>query len=178
MRKKFLVKPRLQLKHLMWTMGVVLICLTAGYFLFDYIVTVAVQKGAVGQAEWTSLREMLRMGFLVILVIGLGGLGIENFLFFHSVVGPLYVLERGLRQMAKGDLNDIKIRESDELGELIDAFQQMKVQIQKKMEIQDKTVRILAQELDRILENVSGEDVKSLRKKLKEIRAQVEKKAA
>ncbi len=179
MRKKFLVKPSLQLKHLMLTLVVVLISFVACYLLFERQVALAVADSALDSASWLVLRSSLRVGFACTLVLLLAGIGLENYFFFHTIAGPIYALEKGLKRLASGDFQDVtRIRETDQLSEVIEAFEEMKKQILLRIESHEKTAQLLAQELDRLLVNTSAENIETLRKRLKEIRINVENKAA
>lgn len=179
MRKKFLIKPALQFKHLAWTLGVAAITFLACYTLFERQIGLALMNGSLDVAHWAALRGTFRLGFFFALLILLGMIGIENYLFFHTIAGPIYALEKGLRRLAAGDFNDVtKIRDYDQLGELIESFEHMKKQIAARIETQEKTAHLLARELDRLLTNTSVENIAAMRAKLKELREQVEKKAA
>jgi len=179
MRKKFFVKPALQLKHLVWTLLAVLACFVSCYLVFESILTSAISRGSLDMSQWIALRESLRLGFGITLLLLLAAIGTENYLFFHSVAGPLYALEKGLRRLAKGDFGDVvQIRETDELGDLIQTFETMKKQIQTRIDLQEKTAQFLSAELDRVLANVSPDNIGALKLKLKEIKDQMEKKAA
>lgn len=177
MRKKLLVKPALQLKHLALTLVVVLISFVACYLLFERQVAEAVAKGVLDQSSWLVLRGGLRIGFSVTLILLLLGIGIENYFFFHSIAGPIYSLEKGIKRLAEGDFSNItRIRDTDQLGDVVQAFEDMKKQIQTRMDVHEKTAQLLAQELDKLLTNASPENIENLRKRLSEIRSKVENK--
>lgn len=179
MRKRLLINPRLQFRHLIWTLSMVLICFLAGYLLFESIAAASLREGNIAPEVWSRFLFSMRWGFALILVMLLAGIGIENYFFFHSIAGPLYALEKGLRRLSQGDFTaKTKIRTTDELGELVHAFDQMKTSIQHRIEVQEKTARLLALELDRILKDTSSQNIANLQSKLREIRENVEKKAA
>ncbi|MCG3205467.1 MAG: hypothetical protein KCHDKBKB_02188 [Elusimicrobia bacterium] len=177
MRKKFLVKPALQLKHLLLTLVVVLVAFVFCYLLFETQVSRAVASGILDEFSWIQLRSGLRMGFGVTLFLLLAGIGIENYFFFHTIAGPLYSLEKGIKRLASGDFSNMtRIRESDQLGEVIQAFEEMKKQIQLRIESHEKTAQVLVKELDQLLANSTSENVGNLRNRLKDIRILLEKK--
>ncbi len=179
MRKKFLVNPALQFKHLFLTLVVVTVSFVACYVLFERQVAAAVSTTVLNQESWEILRAQLRMGFAATLLLLLIGIGIENYFFFHTIAGPVYALEKGLKRLAEGDFKGtMRIRETDQLGELIEAFEEMKRQILLRMENQEKTAQVLAQELERLLTNASPENIDTLRRRIKEIRGSSENKAA
>lgn len=179
MRKRFLIKPVLQIRHLVWTLSIVFLGLATCYIVFESLVEAAVLKGSFGLEQWVLLRNELRMSFGLSGLILIIAVGFENYLFFHRIVGPIYALEKGLKRLIQGEYHDVThIRENDELGEVIKTFEEMKKQIVSRIESQERTAVLLAAELDRILANTSPDNIKQLKSKLKEIREQVEKKAA
>ena len=179
MRKKLLVKPSLQLKHLALTLVVVTVSFVACYILFEMQVAAAISNGILDQSTWPVLKSSLRVGFSCTLLLLLCGIGIENYFFFHTIAGPIYALEKGIKRLAHGDFGDVtRIRDTDQLGDVISAFEEMKKQIMLRIDGHEKTAQVLAQELDRLLANTSAENIENLRKRLKEIRMQVENKAA
>ena len=179
MRKKFLIKPALQLRHLFWTLSVVVVCFVSCYFLFERLVTMTVSTGAMDLNQWMALRMATRTGFAVALAVLLGAIGLENYLFFHTIAGPIFALEKGLRRLAEGDYsNVIHIRETDQLRDLIDAFESMKKTVVARIQTNEEAARTLAAEIDRALVNISPNNVEALMKKLKEIREQADRMAA
>lgn len=179
MRKKFLIKPALQIRHLAWTLAVVLVCFVSCYLLFEHLVTMAVGQGTLDAQQWLELRSTTRIGFGVALAVLLGIIGLENYLFFHTIAGPIYALEKGLRRLAQGDFQNVtRIRETDQLRDVIGAFEEMKAVMITRIENQEAAARVLSAEIDRALADVSGKNVDSLMKKLKEIRDRVDRLAA
>lgn len=179
MRKRFLIKPALQLRHLFWTLAVVFVCFTSCYFLFENLVTMAVSASPLDAAQWMELRTAARIGFGVALIVLLGAIGLENYLFFHSIAGPIFALEKGLRRLAEGDFDNVtRVRDTDQLHELITAFEDMKTKLILRIETQEIAARALTAEIDRALKDLSPNNMETLVKKLKEIREQAEKLAA
>ncbi len=179
MRKKFLIKPALQLRHLFWTLAVVVVCFVSCYLLFEHLVTMTVTGGAMDLAQWYELRTATRIGFTIALAVLLGAIGLENYLFFHTIAGPIFALEKGLRRLAEGDFSHvIRLRQTDQLRDLIAAFEDMKTKVVARIETSENAARALAVEIDKALADVSPKNVEALMKKLKEIREQAEKMAA
>jgi methyl-accepting chemotaxis protein len=157
----------------------VTICFVSCYVLFEHLVTMTVKQGAMDLQQWVALREATRIGFGVALIVLLGAIGLENYLFFHTIAGPIFALEKGLRRLAEGDFgNRIQIRETDQLRDLIGAFEDMKAKVIARIETQEAAARMLAAEIDKALADISPQNVESLMKKLKEIREQAERMAA
>jgi methyl-accepting chemotaxis protein len=179
MRKKFLIKPALQIRHLAWTLSVIAICFSSCYFLFEYLVTSTVAQGTLDAVQWTDIRTTTRIGFGVALVVLLGAIGLENYLFFHTIAGPIYALEKGLRRLAQGDFsNVIRIRETDQLRDVVAAFEDMKAKLVSRIETQELAARTLAAEIERVLADASHSNIEALLVKLKEIRERADRMAA
>ncbi len=179
MRKKFLIKPALQLRHLVWTLGVVFVCFSSCYMLFETLISNVVSQGSLDPLQWEALKVPLRIGFGIALVILLGAIGIENYLFFHSIAGPLYVLERGLRRLADGNFKDeTRIRDTDQLRDVILAFQDMQTRISERVSSHEAAALALAAEIDGIIAGGMTADPQKLLVKLKQIKEQAEKLAS
>jgi hypothetical protein len=118
MRKKFLIKPFLQIRQLLWTLSIAVMCFVIGYLIFESVLAKHLTHDAITAQNWPALQHQLRLGFLLGLAILLCLIGIESYFFFHSIAGPIYALERGLRRIAQGDFNDVtRIREKiDNMG--------------------------------------------------------------
>jgi signal transduction histidine kinase len=86
-------------------------------------------------ADWIALRGTLRLGFSVVFVVLICAIGIEHFLFFHSIVGPLYSIENALKRMLNGEYNDpVKIRDSDQLKDLVGSFEELRKKMKSEAE--------------------------------------------
>jgi signal transduction histidine kinase len=131
MRKNFLVKPRVQLLHLLITLGALTAAVLVGYFFLESTLAASLMKHPIAEAEWFELRNSLRLGFFIIYLILMGAIGIEQYLFFHSIIGPLFAVENALKRMLKGEYNDpIRIRDSDQLKELVSSFEDLRKKVQ------------------------------------------------
>lgn len=179
MRKKFLIKPALQLRHLAWTLGVVFVCFSSCYFLFETLITRVVAQGSLDPLQWVALKAPLRAGFGIALLILLCAVGIENYLFFHSIAGPLFVLERGLRRLSDGHFHDeTRIRDTDQLRDVVLAFQAMQKRIAERVVAQETGARALAEELESVLAHADTTPPGELLATLKKIKEQAERLAA
>ncbi|MFN0117188.1 MAG: hypothetical protein ACKVQC_02695 [Elusimicrobiota bacterium] len=179
MRKKLLVKPRFQLTQLLWVISLVLICYTAGYFLFESAISKYLLTGPISLQNWGEIKDSLRWGFALTLLILVIGIGIEHYFLFHTIAGPLYALEKGLKRLSDGNFEGTtQIRETDQLSDVIIAFDEMKKSVQSRIEQQEKVAQILSTELNNVILNNTPENIQILREKIKKIQQQVEKKAA
>lgn len=175
MRKKLFIKPRLQIQHLAWTLGVALLASVVGYLIFETMLKSILVPATATSGQWLEIRQGLRAGYAVVVMVLTIAIGLENYLLFHRIVGPLYALERGLKRVAEGQFNDVvQLRKDDQLKDLVAAFEEMKAILRQRMALHEKT----AAELERLMADASLENIASVRSRLKEIREQAEKKAA
>ena len=178
MRKRFFVYPRLQLRHLAWTLGVVFGAFSLGYLVFETLLFTSLAEGLAADVGH-DLRLHLRIGFGVLSLIVLLAIGIENVLFFHRIVGPLYALSKGMDRLSAGSFDDpVILRESDLLGDIVAAFERMKASLKDRYAAQDARLQTLTDDIESLLKSPSSDMLPQLREKLKEFRARVEKQAA
>lgn len=124
MRKHFLIKPKIQLLHLGMTLGALALSILVGYLFAESTLE---NFASLTPEQWIALRSTLKLGFGVMFVVLVCAVGIEHFLFFHSIVGPLYSIENALKRMLAGEFDDpVKIRESDQLKELVESFEELR----------------------------------------------------
>src|SRR4051812_5477704 len=119
MRTHFWVKPSLQWRHLVWTLAMITVAILACWIFVNHAISASLDRGTISGAAGAMLRTNIHLGFLLIYVMALAWAGVENYFFFHRVAGPLFVLERAIRQMADGNFGaPIRIRESDQVADL------------------------------------------------------------
>lgn len=134
MRRHFLVKPKIQLLHLALILGALTLSILVGYiFVESTLASHLVDK--LTAAEWMQLRNDLRWGFCVVFLILLCAVGIEHFLFFHSIVGPLFAMENSVKRMLKGEYGDpVHVRDTDQLQDLVQSFEELRKKIKAEAE--------------------------------------------
>lgn len=79
------------------------------------------------------LPNVLIVNVIAIVVIGIGTIALTVFI-SHKVAGPLYRFEKNAEQIARGDLTVVtRLRESDQVKSLADAFSKMTVELREKL---------------------------------------------
>lgn len=135
LRKTFIIKPRIQIRHLILTLGALIISTAIGYYFLESTLSSFLRLQPLSEVEWATLRLSLRWGFFFILLIMVGIVSIEHVLFFHQIVGPIHVLEVAIKRMADGNLEEpVRVRNSDELKELVDAVDDLRKKFKAKGE--------------------------------------------
>lgn len=148
LRKTFFVKPRLQIKYLLLTLGTVLITAICVYFAMDQGVSQLESSSKITMNEIVSMRSTLRVSFLWILSILLLVLGIESIFIFHRLLGPAYALEKIMRLVGKGDLKVIpRLRKDDDLKDLAEVFDEMISNLRRKVEADRAVATEVAQKI-------------------------------
>jgi len=179
MRKKFLVKPQLQIKYLALITGAVIISFVASYFILESALSPLLGKNPEIADQWLALKGSLRGSMAIILGILVIAIGIEHYFFFHGIAGPIYALEKQIKRITDGQYNEQTIiRESDQLGDLVKAFEEMRIKISATNQKQEEKVGLLLNELEKILVDTSTPNLNMLRNKMKALREEVNKKAA
>lgn len=172
MRKKFLVKPSLQLRHLVMTLAVILISCLFGYVLFESMMTSALQRSGILTHDLRHILGLTRWGFFLIMLILLSAIGVENYLLFHKFAGPLHAVEKGLKRISQGDFSTaIHTRESDQLSDLVSSFELMRKEIYARLDAHEKYAEILKK-------NIPIGDMEKIQTQLDELRRAVQKKNA
>lgn len=99
-------------------------------------------SGAVYMLWDTSeLAQFFRRFFPLVIVSLLLVLGLTNglmtFLVSRSIIKPLYVLKRAAEHIKEGNLDhEVKLARKDEIGELSDAFEEMRCRLKESIRLQ------------------------------------------
>lgn len=179
MRKTLFVKPQLQRQHLVWTLGIVLLTSILGYLVMESILKSTLIPQSIFLSQWIHIQNGMRAGFAVILFIIAIAIGLENYFFFHKIVGPIYALEKGLKRISEGHLDDVvRVRDNDHLKDLVTLFEEMKAVLRQRILSHERTAALLNEELSQLLNDSSLKNINKVRERLQKIREQSEKKAA
>jgi methyl-accepting chemotaxis protein len=133
-RKRFLVKPALQLKSLGFIILIVLLSSAGIYLMFETTLWNSLVLVPLTEAQTASLTLNLRLSFYFMLMILLAACGLESYLFFHRIVGPLFALERELKRVAQGDLqHETHLRAGDELKDVFETLGEVKKSLRERV---------------------------------------------
>jgi putative copper export protein len=89
LRKKFLIKPKLQFKYMIITALVVLLSAVVVYFVLHQVMRSSGGMEQLTDGEWRSLTLALNRGLVWIVAFIALVLAVESVFFFHRMVGPL-----------------------------------------------------------------------------------------
>ncbi|RLD14761.1 MAG: hypothetical protein DRI22_02950, partial [Caldiserica bacterium] len=126
MRRRFFVKPEIQIKYLIFTVLLILITGIFTYLIMTHKLMTSSFVENLSLGEVTALKNEITKSFLWILLIILIGFTIQSVFLFHRLVGPIYALERVIEFMKEGKLGgSIKLRRHDQLKELASLIEEM-----------------------------------------------------
>jgi len=129
-RKRYFVKKKLQTKYIVFVLlAMILPTLVCGGALYYLIWQTVADEIAIPEAISTSLIPALnRVNTILVIAIPLVFLImlILSILISHKIAGPLFRLEKELKEIAKGDYSrKIKLRPNDELKEIADGINEI-----------------------------------------------------
>lgn len=115
-RKRYLIKPRIQLKYIVLSICLTLISAGGVYLVLWHTLFRSGWLVGLDFARVEGLQNAFRHSFLWA-ALGLVIISTLDILFrFHRVMGPVYASERALKIMATGDLTqETRTRKDDEL---------------------------------------------------------------
>lgn len=147
-RKKYLINREVQLKYVLLTVAVLLLYtlfLLAAIFL-PQIRLFAGETSLAGQAAGAEALLALHRtfwpgGLAVIALFGAGSIFVT-----HKIVGPLFSIDRTIREMAAGNLTvRARIRQGDELQEFHHNFNAMADNLERLLIDLEQGCRCLAE---------------------------------
>jgi len=132
-RKRFLVKPALQFKSLGFVLLIVFLSSVGVYVVFESTLWNSLSLLPLSELQTATLAASLRLSFFFMLLILLAACGVESYLYFHRIIGPLFVLERELKRIAEGDLDhEVRLRTGDELKDIFQTLDDLKKSLKER----------------------------------------------
>lgn len=139
-RKRYFVKKRLQFRYLLFVLFAMIIpTLVCGGALYYFIWQTVAAEIAIPEAIAESLTPALYkvnivlfislpLVFLIMLLLSI--------VISHKIAGPVYRLERDLKEISEGDYSRrIKFRSNDELQEIADQINKILEHIGKENKV-------------------------------------------
>jgi methyl-accepting chemotaxis protein len=126
------------------------------------------------------LPNVLAGNIIAIIIIGVASVAL-TVLISHKVAGPLYRFEKNAEQIAQGDLTVItKLRQSDQVKGLADAFSKMTMELREKLldiRKESEDLPILIDEMKTLSQKktVSPEELAGIMTRLSDISSRLEK---
>ena len=169
--KGLLIDKRFQLKYtlivvfLALVISIVLGFLLVGRVSENTVLTLDNLRGMNAEPEFLSRSEAALVErdrevivFLVVCLVGLVlGITILGIFVTHKVAGPIFVMSRYLKEIAHGNLREVRaLRKGDELLEFYDTFQRMLTSLRERetrdIAALEAAIRTLRDQMERLSE--------------------------
>lgn len=129
-RKRYFVKKKLQFKYLLFVLLAMIVpTLICGAVLYYLIWQTIAAEIAIPEALSENLipaLDKVNMMLLILLPLVFIVMLLLSIFISHRIAGPIYRLERELKEISKGDYScRIKFRSNDELQEIADGINEL-----------------------------------------------------
>jgi methyl-accepting chemotaxis protein len=164
-RRRFIIKPEIQLKYLFITVTLIILTGIAVVSFVNLTISSSTKLENLTRLDIAILKDLIFKSVVSVLIIITIIVILQGILFLHKLTGPLFVIEKMMRMVADGDLSlKLKLRKGDELQSLAQEFQYM-VDCLNKSFVEEKTqVENIKKELNDIiskLDNISSQEIKN-----------------
>jgi len=139
-RKKYLVKPALQLKYVLIFTAVIIVLGFLSYYAFFNALISAPGMEALSAGTVKNFKNVYANGFFWVIFIFAAFVIIQSVFYFHRIIGPLYFFEAVMKKLAKGNFG-VKMhwRKRDETKELAQSIQEM-IENTKSSVLEDRQI--------------------------------------
>jgi methyl-accepting chemotaxis protein len=126
MRKHYIVRPALQIKYLATVVCVIALTAVATYFAFWSSLVRSAGLEQLSAGDMKAFEHAYQINFIWVVMVLVAAFGIMSVLVFHRLVGPIFVMQRAMRNLSRGDLSqDVSLRKNDELKDTAGELQNM-----------------------------------------------------
>jgi methyl-accepting chemotaxis protein len=126
LRKNYIVRPVLQIKYFAAVISVTALTAVATYFAFWSSLVRSAGLEQLSSGDMKALEHAYQINFIWVVVVLVAAFGIMSVLVFHRLVGPIYVMQRAMKNLSNGDLSqDVTLRKNDELKDTAGELQNM-----------------------------------------------------
>ena len=142
------------------------------YVVFESTLWSSLSLLPLTETQTAALAGSLRLSFVFMLLILLAACGLESYLFFHRIVGPLFVLERELKLIAEGDFDrEVHLRVGDELKDIFKVLDELKASLKERAGREDRHLADLQRALEHMIrERPSDPRLAEIQKTLETLR--------
>lgn len=126
MRVNYMVRASLQIKYLIVVAAIITLTAISMYFAFCSSLIHSAGLELMSAGDMTALERAYQTNFVWVVLILTAAFGLLSFFIFHRLVGPIFVFERAIRNLASGDLTtNVSLRKNDELKDTAVELQKM-----------------------------------------------------
>ncbi len=166
----FSIKREMQIRLLLKLMVIVLVSVgSTGVFFYLYSNQKIGQSFTQFHIQARSFLDYLLPAVVSATLLGILVAFVMALFFPHKIAGPLYRIERDLRErVGRGDLTiRFRVRRGDEMGELAESLNVMVERLAEKMERIDASTQELIRLLER--EEIDKEELRKVARRLEEV---------
>lgn len=126
LRTHFIIKPRIQLRYMLISLLIVCLTAIAVYYTFWSALVGSPGMDQLSGGELRAIYDAYNVSFIWVVVILGVGIALLNIFYFHRLIGPIFVMERVVKALTRGDFSvTMHLRKHDELKELAAYVQEM-----------------------------------------------------
>ncbi len=151
-RKQYLINQDFQLRYIGLLVGLAsLLCLVFVVMTKHYIdlnLNPLIESGLISSPVVNDLiqieKQFLNKNLLTVFLLVIGTLTVAGIFITHRIAGPLYALERRMKQITQEGMQNssFHVRRTDEFQELAESFNEMMTSLQRKMDQQAEKIKM------------------------------------
>ncbi len=169
-RRKFIIKPQLQLKYLAVTVIIVILTAFVTYYFINLSISTTPILENLSTTEIIMVKKLILKTIITVTIIIVILIISEGIFFLHRLTGPIYVIQKMINLVAEGDLTiEVKLRKSDELKDLAQEFQKMVNKLNKYITEDKQKVDKIKIQLNDIVSNIESLSSEEIKMKLNHI---------
>lgn len=152
-RRQYLINQDFQFRYIGLLVGLAsLLCLVFVVMTKHYIdlnLNPLIESGMIASPVVNELlqieKQFLNKNLLTVFLLVLGTLTLAGIFITHRIAGPIYALERRMKQIAQEGMQNtpFHFRRTDEFQELAESFNTMMASLQKQMDQQNQKIKML-----------------------------------
>lgn len=143
-RRQYLIKRDFQFRYIGMLIGITcmvcLIFILASKYYINLNINPLIESGLISSpivAELVRIeKHFLNKNLLTVFLALIGTLSILGIFITHRIAGPIYAIERRMKQIAQEGIlpTGFRIRRTDEFQELAEAFNEMIASLEKQIQ--------------------------------------------
>jgi len=152
-RRHYIINQDFQFRYIGLLVGLAsLLCLVFVVMTKHYIelnLNPLIESGLIASPVVNELiqieKQFLNKNLLTVFLLVLGTLTLAGVFITHRIAGPIYALERRMKQITQEGMQKtpFHVRQTDEFQELVESFNDMMAEISKQMDQQAQKIKVL-----------------------------------
>lgn len=161
-RKNYFIKRKFQTRFILkFCLLIILACLLMGIAIYAFTANTVTTsfdnlRLVVKSTKDFILPSLLLSSLIAVIIVSVACISVILFI-SHRIAGPLYHLERSMKQIAEGDLTvRTRFREGDEIGILASSLNNMVEKIKESIGVFSQEAEALDSEINDVREKLSA----------------------